>query len=296
MVKAGGIEDVIFSPERPRDLYHYSSCSGILAIVSSRQLWASDIDSLNDAKEQLHAVDVMAHSIENFLFRAGRQGGDVSGRVARKLFDSGMGRKALGNCVCSFSEQGDLLSQWRAYGADGRGISIGFNSNLLERDFIAAGFRLGKVIYSYDLQYKLCNSFINEAFPGFDWSIEVEEIPDAVLLKIEKFLNYFGAFFKHSAFADEREWRAVSGENHLYSDDWRFRATQRGLASYIEVPLPSVFSRESEAIGQEFQPHFGFTTGPKVRPKPTHNILQAITYQILGKGYGVSLSGAPYID
>lgn len=34
--------------------------------------------------------------------------------------------------VSCFSQQGDLLSQWRGYGDDGKGISIGFNYNKLE--------------------------------------------------------------------------------------------------------------------------------------------------------------------
>ena len=33
--------------------------------------------------------------------------------------------------ITCFSRNGDLLSQWRAYGDDGRGVSIGFNSKLL---------------------------------------------------------------------------------------------------------------------------------------------------------------------
>jgi hypothetical protein len=31
-------------------------------------------------------------------------------------------------CVCSFSEKGDLLSQWRGYCPQGVGYSIGFDS------------------------------------------------------------------------------------------------------------------------------------------------------------------------
>jgi hypothetical protein len=33
--------------------------------------------------------------------------------------------------ITCFSRKGDLLSQWRAYGDDGRGVSIGFDSKLL---------------------------------------------------------------------------------------------------------------------------------------------------------------------
>ncbi|WP_207636416.1 DUF2971 domain-containing protein [Alkaliphilus metalliredigens] len=35
--------------------------------------------------------------------------------------------------ITCFSRNGDLLSQWRAYGDDGKGVSIGFNSGLLSK-------------------------------------------------------------------------------------------------------------------------------------------------------------------
>jgi hypothetical protein len=43
------------------------------------------------------------------------------------------------------SESGDLLSQWRAYARDGTGISIGFSSDFLIRDYGPVNF--GKAFY-----------------------------------------------------------------------------------------------------------------------------------------------------
>src|SRR5438067_10707873 len=44
------------------------------------------------------------------------------------LFRSLEGFRRTNICVASFCEENDLLSQWRAYGNDGRGISLGFGS------------------------------------------------------------------------------------------------------------------------------------------------------------------------
>nr|WP_269152340.1 DUF2971 domain-containing protein [Xanthobacter oligotrophicus] len=49
-----------------------------------------------------------------------------------------------GFALC-LSENGDLLSQWRAYAGDGTGISIGFSPDLLMRDYGHVNF--GKAFY-----------------------------------------------------------------------------------------------------------------------------------------------------
>ena len=45
-------------------------------------------------------------------------------------------------CLASFCEQHDLLSQWRSYGNDGRGIALGFNSSKLVELAQRNGLRL----------------------------------------------------------------------------------------------------------------------------------------------------------
>ena len=75
----------------------------------------------NDAKEGRHLLDWtrkwfpgdFKHKKELFSFI--------------DYFSSNM--SALGFCL---SEQKDMLSQWRAYASDGRGIAIGFDSGLLQ--------------------------------------------------------------------------------------------------------------------------------------------------------------------
>ena len=50
--------------------------------------------------------------------------------------------------VCCFSEEKDLLSQWRGYGSDGNGIAIGFNAQLLRKlDINGSRYKFIKVIY-----------------------------------------------------------------------------------------------------------------------------------------------------
>lgn len=50
----------------------------------------------------------------------------INGILKNKEFD-------INRYICCFSKEGDILSQWRAYANDGRGISIGFNLKKLEQ-------------------------------------------------------------------------------------------------------------------------------------------------------------------
>jgi len=73
---------------------------------------------------------------------------------AASIIAQGYADSTEGFAFC-LSEAGDLLSQWRAYAADGSGIAIGFDPDVLTRDFgrVSFGsqyFELLKVAYGED--------------------------------------------------------------------------------------------------------------------------------------------------
>jgi len=161
----------IFGADLPWLLFHYSSASGILGILESNSIWSSTVDGLNDLKEMDHASDVLTHSFSNWLRVRGLID-ETKIKILSKELVSHRNRNT-GICVCSFSEEGDLLSQWRADGADGRGISLGFNSILLKRDASSFGQLLGRCVYDSDVQYKICSQYLDLLLQKFsiDWYI-----------------------------------------------------------------------------------------------------------------------------
>src|SRR5512133_1541887 len=48
-------------------LYHYTTFSGLLGIVGSRSLWASDIRYMNDSAELKHTADLLRTEINRRL-------------------------------------------------------------------------------------------------------------------------------------------------------------------------------------------------------------------------------------
>src|SRR5215510_2035523 len=57
--------DRILAAEPPDLLFHYTSPTGLIGIVKEKQVWATNITYLNDAKEIGHAVDYAMHFLKN---------------------------------------------------------------------------------------------------------------------------------------------------------------------------------------------------------------------------------------
>ena len=110
------IENILSEiPQKP--LYHYTSQTGLLGIVRHREIWATNIHYLNDTAEFAHAIELVTTEFENRKGVSPKQ--DMFLAFLTKqlaLF------KHIDVYVCSFSEQGDLLSQWRGYCPSGNGL------------------------------------------------------------------------------------------------------------------------------------------------------------------------------
>src|SRR5271154_3613127 len=102
-------------------LYHYCSNSSFLSIIGSSGIRASEFSLSND-----HLEGKWSKRLLNDF---------CSKKVGMQLIQRGLLLEqfdglleyfgAVGVCL---SEDGDLLSQWRGYAADGGGIAIGFDS------------------------------------------------------------------------------------------------------------------------------------------------------------------------
>ncbi len=114
----------------PKTLWHYTSLQGLLDIVKSKQIFATDIRYLNDREEFVHAqsfVDQVVNELDEK---------DANGWQARQsvkgftdgLFTRGvLSPKTSQIFVASFSTAEDQLSQWRAYSRGSSGASLGFD-------------------------------------------------------------------------------------------------------------------------------------------------------------------------
>ena len=113
----------LLTPDPPSILYHYTTPAGLLGIVEKKEIWASHTQYLNDQREFRHAVGIIEEEIAAMKkMHQHDKHQELLDEMASVLKDS----ESMNVCVCSLSEERDILSQWRAYGG-GAGFSIGFS-------------------------------------------------------------------------------------------------------------------------------------------------------------------------
>lgn len=100
-------------------LYHYTSSHVLLSILEHRSIWLGTRQHLNDFNEG----EVFFSHLRSYASTTGVKKANVDAVVAKLT-----GLECYVNCMTT---NGDQLSQWRGYAANGAGVSIGFNGATL---------------------------------------------------------------------------------------------------------------------------------------------------------------------
>lgn len=226
----------LLSPSVPdaKLLYHYTGQEGLLGMVGEKRLRVSSILHLNDAAEFNYTIGLAQEYLNIRLRHERGPWNTFYGTVLEALGHL----KTMTLFVGSFSENGDSLSQWRAYAHNGIGFSLGFEYDYLRRLAAAQDFRLLRCNYSQ----KDHTQVINEIVARAGGQINIHEA-DNVEPAVEQFndsLVKIAAVLKHPSFAEEREWRLISSPVFL---DQRppasFRPGKSMVIPYREFSLMS---------------------------------------------------------
>jgi hypothetical protein len=143
------IGEFLKPPQIP--LYHYTTASGLLDITSSCQIWATHVRHLNDSSEYYHALDLVNDSLEGQLRQISWEFPDYPPDVILE------GVRELDVFVACFSEEENLLSQWRAYCPEG-GYSIGFMPHQFQQMKLVQTSSFVKCVYEESDQLDLVNA------------------------------------------------------------------------------------------------------------------------------------------
>jgi hypothetical protein len=222
----------------PAIVWHYTTADALIKIMTYKKLWASDIHYLNDASENTRMKGLLLRRI------ADRFGSGAEPRLTQlqseiRFWDSEMYR----TFVACFSEEGDSLSQWRAYGT-GYGYAIGFSSKQLA----ALCDRLTPLVQA-------SQGLPHLVFGGVDYvredreneGIIVDEFIDALLQSLDttpNLLPYSTIAFRHrapfvkdAAFSTEAEWRLAGTIDSTDATDLKHRPGRSHLIPYIALEL-----------------------------------------------------------
>lgn len=235
------ITSKLYSYTPKERLYHYTTFSGLLGIIDSNKLWASDIRYMNDSAELKHTVDLIRIEITERVVS-----GHPKPDLLNQFLDWVTHRITNGHMLfaSSFRANGNLLSQWRGYSRIGKGVSLGFNPSFILDCAKKQNFQIGKCVYKREEQRRLISEIID--------SVEVlaEEIEDnldnknrvsvyhKIFEKIESDLLRIAAILKHPSFKEEEEWRIVSPVITDYLEEpVLFREGTSMLVPYVEFNL-----------------------------------------------------------
>ena len=107
-------------------LSHYCGSNVFLSFIQKKELWLTSLMQSNDSME---GTGMRSHWL-NRLPDTTPQDKLIKKGLATCLNVAWHEKEALGVC---FSEERDLLSQWRGYANDGAGFSITFDRAILEK-------------------------------------------------------------------------------------------------------------------------------------------------------------------
>lgn len=231
--------------EKPQDaLYHYTSLNGVMGIVESGSLQATDIRFFNDTAEMKHTADLLGA-----LVMQREAGGTSNPRLFLQFREWLSHRLTDGHMlyVACFTANGNLLSQWRSYCPTARGVSLGFDAMKVCASATSQSFQVAKCIYDSETQQKAAatvldaieyiakkegeNTDLHKRHPTQSFYDVFEEIETDLLL--------VAALLKHPSFHEEQEWRVVSSVTTNYvAAPIQYREGLSMLIPFMNFRLP----------------------------------------------------------
>lgn len=218
----------------PSILYHYTRQQGLLGIIGNKEIWASHTQYLNDEREFRHALDLVKKELSEMKKEAATFG--PAGKCLASMQAALSSRiEGINVCVCSFSERGDVLSQWRAYGGGASGFAIGFSGQFLREMSKEYGW-LVPVIYDEREQRSLVRTLLQDVLEENLISSD-QESPLLGGGNLIAYLNRYAPILKHKSFEEEREWRIITKPIMCMDAHFGYRPGGSMLIPYFRLPL-----------------------------------------------------------
>jgi hypothetical protein len=216
----------------PRELFHYTSADAVRGILSTGGIWATHLSFFNDTSEWSYGHALAKRALAPLEQKGFAQAADViaQGIDDKDLFDF---------YVACFCEDGDLIPQWRGYGAAGAGYAIGFDTQALA----ASDGLLLPVLYDSEWVLKSmsavadrCANRISEikTHPERDRIVK-EVIGSAITVLVALIASSKNRLFEH-----EREWRLLYPWKKAQAATEKavsFRSANGILVPFVELRL-----------------------------------------------------------
>jgi hypothetical protein len=261
------------SAARPPIIYHYTDVGGAHAMITAKTLRLSERTHLNDPVEIEYGYNLAQRCTEHFA-RRDKRFAEVC-KELRAYFHQHVDARYHMAC---FSRLQDNLPQWRTYADDGRGVCLGFDSNVTPEPPTWPGATVyirGPFLMSYDtrelirahhevlhLAVKTLNraqepyttkfgtlgDVVIDAFDEREMRSLVRAITDGLA---DHFLETSHQY-KHRGYEFEQEWRIVvrveKKEKHLSGKGQHTRVRSGEIVHYIDLPLQPGYETSLKSV------------------------------------------------
>ncbi len=234
----------------PETLFHFTDCTGLGGILTTKVLWASLATSLNDASETKYAISRLCAHLKQGTIRPQHIPADLlRDFLQRRVQIEGLINDSRAY-VISFCGGSDEAIHWLHYGRSGTGVAVGFEAARLK----AEQFSLCPVIYDPARQDELlislvtlvddfAGAFADKAFPAAnDHRARLDAVACHLLTM---YLRLMSPRLKDPAFKAENEWRLITNEawtprEGIATRDTYFRATGSRVVPYKEIKFETL--------------------------------------------------------
>lgn len=240
-------------------LCHYTSPSGLIGILKSKNLWFTNSEFLNDKTEGTYIFDLvescmsdfetgLANKVNKYIFS--RCQNDEENKTITPYFyrvSDNTYKQKLKYLTCSFSFDNDNLSMWNyytknpdsvGYGLEFKADEIWHNLNLQSKK-LGVSFFIIKTIYNKDEQFRILGKIIKK-YNELWVTAEDEFEQDRVFAEFYDLIDFIKFNFKHPAFEFEKEVKIVArmSEDVYYKSDLIKMREQNGVfVPYLEIPF-----------------------------------------------------------
>ena len=256
-------------------MFYYCSNQTFLSIIKERKIWLSDMTKSNDYAEikgYLNILSSVAYDVLGNDTCAHNASVSLQERINKVIEDRLYVYFCLAMC---FSSDSDSLSQWRAYGDDGKGVAIGFNKDIIKSFTLERGghplFSLREVTYYKKSELR---KHLKEKIQELAEQCMKRKTTDARLRLIKDWVGIIlqeeVPFFKSEEFQSEKETRLsytrfifdkqlvelrtkANNKEEPEDDSYesmlkylRYRAANNDIIPYIEKDIsgyPSIISK-----------------------------------------------------
>lgn len=294
-----GSELGIFDLQNDAVLWHYTNGNGLLGILQSGLIHATQVSALNDSRETKYGTDLYKKAIEDLLVESTSETATVSflKQVLQFVTDEPeYPWQAISKFyVACFSAAKDDLNQWLRYAGRGQGrYAIGFRADGLTREPNSSLFR---VVYDKQKLESAVKRIAEATIFFYKQGLTGQRVSDPDTWASE----FFGAWdewiyklaplAKEPAWQSENEYRIVHELKLADRSKVRFAQKATMLSRYIPLDFPCSIEERVSRL-----PIATLIIGPQPHPQLTKVSARLLLEQMGYADVPVELSNCAFID